>query len=76
MVIKFREQRIEKLEAKIEKESKCKADGNSDCQEYSKLLTEIENLKQERDSWKESSERNPLAAKLFVEKAELVMQKT
>jgi len=32
-------------------------------------------LREERDSWKESSERNPQAAKLFVEKAELVMQK-
>lgn len=38
-------------------------------------MTEVESLKQERDSWKESSERNPLAAKLFVEKAELIMQK-
>ena len=36
---------------------------------------EVEALKEERDSWKESSERNPQAAKLFVEKAELVMQK-
>jgi hypothetical protein len=32
-------------------------------------------LREERDSWKESSERNPQAAKLFVEKAELVLQK-
>ena len=32
-------------------------------------------MREERDSWKESSERNPQAAKLFVEKAELVLQK-
>jgi len=74
MIIKFREQRIEKLEEKINKD-KCQADGDAGCAECKKLLKEVESLKQERDSWKESSERNPMAAKLFVEKAELVLQK-
>ncbi|MFO0116526.1 MAG: hypothetical protein ACK521_02535 [bacterium] len=75
MIIKFREQRIQKLEEKIEKDAKCKVDGEKGCSECEKLIEEIENLRQERDSWKESSDRNPQAAKLFVEKAELVMQR-
>ena len=59
MIIKFREQRIEKLEEKINKDIKCKADGDAGCLECQKLLQELESLKQERDSWKESTERNP-----------------
>ena len=41
MIIKFREQRIQKLEERIEKENKCKADGDSGCEECQKLVTEI-----------------------------------
>ena len=41
MIIKFREQRIQKLEEKIEKDTKCKADGDSGCLECTKLLEEI-----------------------------------
>jgi hypothetical protein len=66
MIIKFREQRIAKLEEKVDR---------SGCTECVNLKDELAALKEERDSWKESSERNPQAAKLFVEKAELIMQK-
>lgn len=45
MIIKFREQRIEKLEEKFEKDSGCKADGEDGCLECKKLLLEVENLK-------------------------------
>ena len=37
MIIKFREQRIQKLEEKYEKDNKQKADGQSGCDECSKL---------------------------------------
>lgn len=56
-------------------DGKCKVDGETGCQECTRLVNELAGLREERDSWKESSERNPQAAKLFVEKAELVLQK-
>lgn len=68
MIIKFREERISKLESNIPENP----DGCASCDF---LRREIETLKEERNQWKESAEKNPQAAKLFAEKAELINER-
>ena len=60
MIIKFREQRIQKLEEKIAGDKSLgQVDGADGCGECTKLKTEIDSIKSERDDWRETSERNP-----------------
>lgn len=77
MVLKFREERIQELENKLAKIKEERAAGstNSDCsgncEECKSLRVQLANAKQEANEWKATHERNPPAAKLFAEKAEL-----
>lgn len=69
MIIKFRDQRIQKLEQAI---------ASNDPALYREVVTDqISTLTQERDSWRDQCEKqtNVQAAKLFAEKSDLVRQK-
>ena len=48
---------------------------SGDCQECKSLQVQLANAKKEAEEWKATHERNPPAAKLFAEKAELEKQK-
>lgn len=77
MVLKFREDRIHELEGKLAKIKEEKASGSTTndsdekSEEIKSLKVQLANARQEADEWKATHERNPPAAKLFAEKAEL-----
>lgn len=81
MVLKFREERISELENKLAKMKDTQDSGASeeakpteckgDCEECKSLKVQLANAKKEAEEWKATHERNPPAAKLFAEKAEL-----
>lgn len=77
MVLKFREERISELENKLAKMKDTQDSGakptecKGDCEECKSLKVQLANAKKEAEEWKATHERNPPAAKLFAEKAEL-----
>lgn len=66
MIIKFREDRITKLE---QQPSTSPLNSASSADEKTKLIND---MKKEIAVWKESSDHNAQAAKLFAEKADLI----
>lgn len=77
MVLKFREDRISELENKLAKMKEAQNSGTTstecsgDCEECKSLKVQLANAKKEAEEWKATHERNPPAAKLFAEKADL-----
>ena len=79
MIIKFREERISDLEARLAKATE-NADGSgaaavSDSEECASLRKQLDEAKREISQWLECAESNPQAAKLFSEKQELLAAK-
>ena len=77
MVLKFREERINELESKLAKMKDAQESGAAPtecaggCEECASLKVQLASAKKEAEEWKATHERNPPAAKLFAEKAEL-----
>ena len=87
MIIKFREERIAELEARLAKAEDCSHNGTTltncdslststaDCPLCLSLKKELDDAKKEISQWVEVADKNPQAAKLFSEKEELLAQK-
>jgi len=85
MIIKFREERIAELEARLTKAEDCshgtttcdstQSNEAGECPLCLSLKKELEDAKKEISQWVEVSDKNPQAAKLFAEKEELLAQK-
>jgi len=84
MIIKFREERIAELEARLAKAEDCSHNGTTltncdslststaDCPLCLSLKKELDDAKKEISQWVEVADKNPQAAKLFSEKEELL----
>ena len=85
MIIKFREERIAELEARLTKAEDCSHNATTTCDSITSeqadcalclsLKKELSDARTEISQWVEVSDKNPQAAKLFAEKEELLAQK-
>ena len=80
MIIKFREERIAELEARLARAEESRADStaaSSDaaCENCPSLRKQLEDAAKEIAQWVEVADKNPQAAKLFAEKQELLATK-
>ena len=80
MIIKFREERIAELEARLARAEESRADStaaSSDgaCENCPSLRKQLEDSAKEIAQWVEVADKNPQAAKLFAEKQDLIATK-
>ena len=79
MIIKFREERIADLEARLAKANDHSDSGSTAASDtgtlVASLMKQLDEANREISQWIECAENNPQAAKLFAEKQELLAAK-
>ena len=79
MIIKFREERIADLEARLAKANDHSDSGSTAASDtgtlVASLMKQLDEANREISQWIECAENNPQAAKLFSEKQELLAAK-
>lgn len=77
MIIKFREERIRELEARVNQLQNDDKSGQTghDCQKCNDLTRQLADAQREISQWLEVADKNPLVAKLTAENTELKAQR-